>query len=112
MPNKSANGWSSGYKIDYSKPGAQAYINAIAAELAEWGMDFFKLDGAPPDPITPISKQMPAPMSRLGRQPENSPDVRSDWNFPGDRVSVMWMIGASMPRGGASRPMSKPTGRH
>lgn len=33
------------YYIDYSKPGAQAYINGWANELASWGMDFLKLDG-------------------------------------------------------------------
>ncbi|HTJ66652.1 MAG TPA: glycoside hydrolase family 27 protein [Actinospica sp.] len=31
--------------IDYSKPGAQAYINSWADELASWGVDYIKLDG-------------------------------------------------------------------
>jgi hypothetical protein len=31
--------------IDYSKPGAQAYVNSIASEFASWGVDFVKLDG-------------------------------------------------------------------
>jgi hypothetical protein len=33
------------YGIDYSKPGAQAYINSWADELASWGADFLKMDG-------------------------------------------------------------------
>lgn len=48
VPQKPANGWGGGWKIDYSKPGAQAYINSIAAQFAEWGIDFFKLDGVTP----------------------------------------------------------------
>jgi alpha-galactosidase len=33
------------YYIDYSKPGAQAYINGWAKELANEGVDFLKIDG-------------------------------------------------------------------
>lgn len=33
------------YYIDYSKPGAQAYINSWANQLASWGADFLKIDG-------------------------------------------------------------------
>lgn len=33
------------YYIDYSKPGAQAYINGWAKELASEGVDFLKMDG-------------------------------------------------------------------
>lgn len=31
--------------IDYSKPGAQAYVNSIVDEFASWGVDYIKLDG-------------------------------------------------------------------
>ena len=31
--------------IDYSKPGAQAFINSWADEFASWGVDYVKLDG-------------------------------------------------------------------
>jgi hypothetical protein len=31
--------------IDYTKPGAQAFINSWADELASWGVDYVKLDG-------------------------------------------------------------------
>ncbi|HEY3956298.1 MAG TPA: NEW3 domain-containing protein [Streptosporangiaceae bacterium] len=31
--------------IDYSKPGAQAFINSWADEFAAWGVDYVKLDG-------------------------------------------------------------------
>jgi alpha-galactosidase len=33
------------YAINYSKPGAQAYINSWADQLASWGVDFLKMDG-------------------------------------------------------------------
>jgi hypothetical protein len=32
-------------QIDYSQPGAQAYVNSIVDELAGWGVDYIKLDG-------------------------------------------------------------------
>jgi hypothetical protein len=31
--------------IDYSKPGAQAFINSWAAQFASWGVDYLKIDG-------------------------------------------------------------------
>jgi hypothetical protein len=31
--------------IDYGKPGAQAFINSWADELASWGVDYLKVDG-------------------------------------------------------------------
>ncbi len=31
--------------INYSKPGAQAYIDSIVSEFASWGVDYIKLDG-------------------------------------------------------------------
>jgi alpha-galactosidase len=33
------------YFINYSKPGAQAYVNSWARLLAQWKVDFLKLDG-------------------------------------------------------------------
>lgn len=33
------------YAINYNAPGAQAYINGWADELASWGADFLKIDG-------------------------------------------------------------------
>jgi hypothetical protein len=32
-------------RIDYSKPGAQAYVDSVVDELASWGVDYIKLDG-------------------------------------------------------------------
>jgi hypothetical protein len=45
---RTTNGWNSSYKIDFSKPCSQAYINSIANVLAGWGVDFLKLDGVGP----------------------------------------------------------------
>jgi alpha-galactosidase len=36
------------YKIDYTKPGAQAYINSVVDLFASWGIDSIKLDGVTP----------------------------------------------------------------
>jgi alpha-galactosidase len=35
-------------KIDFTKPGAQAYINSIVDLFASWGIDFIKLDAVAP----------------------------------------------------------------
>ncbi|HEX3788020.1 MAG TPA: fibronectin type III domain-containing protein [Pseudonocardiaceae bacterium] len=45
------NGWNSAYKIDYSSPCAQAYLNSIADEFAGWHVDFLKLDGVGPGSV-------------------------------------------------------------
>ncbi|BDI33298.1 hypothetical protein CCAX7_53490 [Capsulimonas corticalis] len=35
-------------KIDFTKPGAQEYINSVINQFAAWGVDFLKLDGVSP----------------------------------------------------------------
>lgn len=45
---RTTNGWDSSYKIDFSQPCAQSYIDSIARLFADWGYDFFKLDGVGP----------------------------------------------------------------
>lgn len=47
-PLQPATGWGFGYKIDYTQPGAQAYVNSVADQFASWGVDFLKLDGVTP----------------------------------------------------------------
>jgi len=39
-------------RIDYSKPGAQEFINSWAALMASWGVDFLKLDAVSPGSST------------------------------------------------------------
>jgi alpha-galactosidase len=36
------------YKIDFTRPGAQEYMNSVVALFASWGIDFIKLDGVTP----------------------------------------------------------------
>jgi hypothetical protein len=36
------------YKIDFSKAGAQEYMDSVVALFASWGVDFIKLDGVTP----------------------------------------------------------------
>ena len=35
-------------KIDFTKPGAQEYMNSVVALFSSWGIDFIKLDGVAP----------------------------------------------------------------
>jgi alpha-galactosidase len=54
VPHTPGNAFSSGQfppshnKIDFTKPGAQAYIDSVVALFASWGVDFIKLDGVTP----------------------------------------------------------------
>jgi hypothetical protein len=45
---RTTNGWDSSYKIDFSRPCAQSYIDSQAQLLADWGFDFLKVDGVGP----------------------------------------------------------------
>ncbi|MFC9913487.1 alpha-galactosidase D [Streptomyces sp. NPDC127197] len=45
---RTTNGWDSAYKIDFSGPCAQKYIDSQAQLFADWGYDFLKLDGVGP----------------------------------------------------------------
>jgi hypothetical protein len=45
---RTTNGWDSSYKIDFTKPCAQKYIDSQAQLLADWGFDFLKVDGVGP----------------------------------------------------------------
>jgi Alpha galactosidase A/Alpha galactosidase C-terminal beta sandwich domain/Carbohydrate binding module (family 35) len=45
---RTTNGWDSAYKIDFSEPCAQKYIDSQARMLAGWGYDFLKIDGVGP----------------------------------------------------------------
>ncbi len=54
MPHRAGNAFGAPgespyhYKIDFSKPGAQEYIDSVVALFASWGVDFIKLDGVTP----------------------------------------------------------------
>ncbi|MFJ4856450.1 alpha-galactosidase D [Streptomyces sp. NPDC088730] len=45
---RTTNGWDSSYKIDFSRPCAQKYVDSQAQLIADWGYDFLKLDGVGP----------------------------------------------------------------
>ncbi|MFD4527545.1 alpha-galactosidase D [Streptomyces sp. NPDC058470] len=45
---RTTNGWDSAYKIDFSNPCAQKYVDSQAQQFADWGYDFLKLDGVGP----------------------------------------------------------------
>jgi alpha-galactosidase len=44
--------WSAyNYGVDMSKPGAQEFYNSLIAQLAQWGVDFLKVDDIVPFPL-------------------------------------------------------------
>ncbi|WP_225825471.1 alpha-galactosidase D [Streptomyces naphthomycinicus] len=45
---RTTNGWDSAYKLDFSRPCTQKYVDSQARLLASWGYDFLKLDGVGP----------------------------------------------------------------
>jgi hypothetical protein len=45
---RTTNGWDSSYKIDFTNPCSQYWVDSIAHEFAAWGVDFLKLDGVGP----------------------------------------------------------------
>jgi alpha-galactosidase len=54
VPHVPGNAFSAGQfppyhnKIDFTKPGAQAYVDSVVALFASWGVDLIKLDGVTP----------------------------------------------------------------
>ena len=48
QPITLGNGFGYGDKIDFTKPGAQEYINSIVNLYASWGIDYIKLDSVTP----------------------------------------------------------------
>jgi hypothetical protein len=52
--------------IDYSKPGAQAFINSWANEFASWGVDYLKIDGVG-SPDIPDVQAWSAALRQTGR---------------------------------------------
>ncbi|BBI32658.1 alpha-amylase family protein [Cohnella abietis] len=48
LPLRTADYWNLGYKIDFSNPCAQKYINSIADLFGAWGIDFLKFDSVTP----------------------------------------------------------------
>lgn len=54
QPLTPTNMWGGNWKIDYSNPCAQAYIDSIAARFASWNIDFIKIDGVTEDNVADI----------------------------------------------------------
>ncbi|MCU1684822.1 MAG: melibiase [Amycolatopsis sp.] len=54
LPLTATNKWGGNWKIDYSKPCAQSYLNSIVNKFASWGVDFLKVDGVTLDNVPDI----------------------------------------------------------
>jgi alpha-galactosidase len=48
QPLQQGDYWGFGYRVDMTKPCAQAYIDSIADLFASWGVDFLKFDSVTP----------------------------------------------------------------
>lgn len=48
MPLQNGNVFGDTYAVNFSHPCAQPYFDSFAAQLAEWGVDFLKLDAVSP----------------------------------------------------------------
>ncbi|WP_033279739.1 fibronectin type III domain-containing protein [Streptomyces sp. NRRL F-525] len=62
---RKTNGWNSAYKMDFTNPCAQKYIDSLADQLAGWGVDFLKVDGVGPG------------SAQGGTDHDNTPDVKA-----------------------------------
>jgi hypothetical protein len=54
QPLTATNKWGSNWKIDYSNPCAQQYIDSIVDTFASWGVDMIKIDGVTADNVADI----------------------------------------------------------
>ena len=48
QPLQQADYWKIGYRIDFSNPCAQKYVDSIVDQLAAWGVNFLKFDSVTP----------------------------------------------------------------
>ncbi|MFF0267551.1 X2-like carbohydrate binding domain-containing protein [Kribbella sp. NPDC004536] len=48
LPLQKGDYWGIGYRIDFSKPCAQKYVDSIADLFGSWGLDFLKFDSVTP----------------------------------------------------------------
>ena len=48
QPLQQSDYWKIGYRIDFSNPCSQKYVDSIADQLAAWGVDFVKFDSVTP----------------------------------------------------------------
>jgi hypothetical protein len=73
---RTTNGWDSAYKIDFSRPCAQKYIDSQARTFADWGFDLLKLDGVGPG---------------SGKSDNNVADVAA-WKTSGIHLEISWSL--------------------
>lgn len=54
-------------RVDYTKPGAQAYADSVLAQYAAWGVDLIKMDGIGLPYMPDVTEAMDAARNRCGR---------------------------------------------
>jgi len=75
VPYTLGNSFRNSYKIDFSKPGAQEYVNSVVDLFASWGFDLIKLDSVTPNAPAPF--QVPLPNCPENNCIDNRPDVKA-----------------------------------
>ncbi|MCE7012012.1 glycoside hydrolase family 27 protein [Kibdelosporangium philippinense] len=87
QPLTANNKWGSHWKINYSNPCAQAYVDSIVARFASWNVDFIKIDGVTID---------------------NVPDIQA-WSRAIDRTGrTMWLTASAWPVDRQAAPGLRP----
>ncbi|MGW7072999.1 glycoside hydrolase family 27 protein [Streptomyces sp. NPDC054855] len=66
-PLTPTNKWESNWKIDWTNPCSQAYVDSIVAKFASWNVDFIKIDGVTKDNVEDI-KAWSTAIDRSGRK--------------------------------------------
>jgi hypothetical protein len=97
--------------IDYSKPGAQQFINSWANQFASWGVDYVKLDGVGSFDIPDVQAWSDA-LRQTGRpmhlELSNSLDINSASTW--SKLSNGWRTGGDVEcycgKNGASYPLT------
>jgi len=77
------------YKIDFTKPGAQEYIDSVVELFASWGVDSVRLDGVGPTAVDPAMTSSPSI--------DNQPDVEAWGKAVAKSSRPMWLTISSTP---------------
>ena len=104
------------YYIDYSKPGAQEFVNSWARQFASWGVDYLKIDGVGSQDIPDVQAWDKALRPPGGPSPTRCPTTSpSPTPPPGRQLANSWRTRATSSATAAPDPTAaatrSPTGR-
>lgn len=95
------------YKIDFTNPCAQKYVDSIADMIGEWGIDFVKFDSVTPGSgIDNLSRDARGDVEAWSKA---LTEITSGLSCPGRSITITWISGKSMPTVGELTGMLKLT---